>query len=190
MDKILANTFKGLINKSFDVKFTPQGKVTSVTGMDEIMKSIEQSNDNAMAKQMIAGLKQQFSDEAMKQTFEQSFNIYPGKPVNVGDSWNIKQSLNVSGTQTGTDTKYTLKSVNNNLAKVDVNSNISVNLSAVGAGGTLAGTMSGTMDVNVDTGLPVTSNITQDIKGNIEANGMNMPLAILSKIKYSMKGIN
>jgi hypothetical protein len=189
-EKMLANIFREVINKSFDVKFTPEGKVTSVTGVDEFIRSIEQNNDNAMAKQMSTTLKLQFSNEVMKQRIEQSFNIYSGKPVNVGDTWNIEQSLNVSGAQTGIDTRYTLKSVSNNLAKVDVSSDISVNIlfaGTEGAGGTFTGTIAGTIDVNVDTGLPVTSDIIQEIKGNIEGHGINIPMTILTKTKYSVK---
>jgi hypothetical protein len=190
MDKMLANTFKGLINKSFDIKFTPEGKVISATGMNEIVKGIEQSDNDAKTKQMVAGLKQQFSDETMKHTFEQSFNIYPGKPIKVGDSWNINQSLNISGAQTGIDTKYTLKSASNNLAKIDINSDISMDLSSIGVVRNVTGTMTGNIDVDVDTGLPVIGNAIQDIKGNVEANGMNMPISILMKVKYSVKGTN
>ncbi len=190
MDNMLGKIFSNLIGKPFTVTVAPDGSVNSVTGMEAIAEGMAQAvaTDGPIAAQMGASMKQQFSDASLKNSFEQSLKIYPANPVKVGDSWEAEQTLSISGMNTTTKTKYTLKEIKKNIAIIAVESTLNMK-PAAGMEGSLSGTQTGTMQVETKTGMPVSSEISQDIKGSIKTQGVDVLMEIYSKIKVLTKEI-
>lgn len=129
-----------------------------------------------MAQQMSPMLLQSFNDEAMKKMFEQSFNFYPQKAVKAGDSWTGNFSLAIAGISSDSKNTYTLKSIKNNTAVIDV---VSV------ASGDLAGNATGETTLDIKTGMPTSSVSTQTIK-NGKLNMQGVEITMDTETKSSM----
>lgn len=73
-EQTMRQVFGSLLNKQFEVVVQKDGTVKSVTGMDEVLSSMAEAigKNNPQSAMMVENLKQQFSDEAMKNNFEQS----------------------------------------------------------------------------------------------------------------------
>lgn len=180
IDGIMAKIFGSLINKSFDITILSDGTVSSVNGMDAIVEDMMTAiGSDMMSQQVAAGMKEQFSNEAMRTTFEQSFKIYPTSKIKPGESWTVDQETTSGGMDMLINTTYTLKSVTNNKATIVVASNIS------GMDGQLKGTQNGEMILDATTGMQDNSKMTQNIEGNISANGMEVGMNIESLITVS-----
>ena len=194
MDNNLSKMFSKMLNTSFMAVVAPDGSVKSVTGMDAISESMTNAltNDGQMAAQMGAQMKQQFSDEAMKKMFEQSFKIYPDNAVKKGDSWNMENAISTAANNmnmnTNIKTKYTLKEVSKNMATVAVEGEIEI-IFPENMEGRLAGTQTGTMIIDTKSGLPATSDVSQNMKGVIKAQGMEIQMEMTSKAKSSTKEV-
>lgn len=190
IDQMLSKMFDKMIGQSFMMVVAPDGSVKSITGMDAIGESMVGAiaSDGQMIAQLGAQMKQQFNDEAMKTTFEQSFKIYPADAVRVGNSWNIENTMSVNNMNTGVTTKYTLKSVSRNVANVAVESDIEMNPSE-GMEGKLSGKQTGTINVDTRTGLPVTGDFSQNIKGTVKAQGFDVQIEMVTQSKTSVKEV-
>ena len=188
MDKMLGKVFSTLIDKPFTVVFAPDGSVKSVTGMEAIIKDMLNavSGDGQLAAQLGAQMSQQFSDESMKNMFGQSFYSYPDKAVKIGDSWNVKNSFLMSGMNFNINANNTLKGINANMATIEVESDIDMDME----GGKLTGKQAGSIIVDTATGIPATSDISQNINGSIKAQGMDIQMEMITKTKTTAKVIN
>jgi len=187
MDKMLGNMFGALIGKPFIAVVAPDGSVKSVTGMDAIIEGMgSAAGGGQIAAQMGAQLKQQFSDAAMKNMFEQSFKIYPANAVKVGDSWNSE--LTMSNINSNIKSRYTLKEVSRNTATIAVESDIEMEM-GTGMEGKLTGTQTGTMVVDTKTGMSISGETTQNIKGDVKAQGFDVKMEMVTKSKTSIKEV-
>ena len=190
MDQMLSKMFSKMIGQSIMVVIAPNGSVKSVTGMDAIFENMINSVNSAgqPAAQMAAQLKQQFSDVAQKNSFEQLTRIYPPNAVKVGDSWNVENTMAVANMNSHTNMKYTLKEVKKNIATIAVEGDVEMT-PGMGVEGKLSGTQAGTMQVDTKTGLTVSGETTQNIKGTIKAQGMDVQMDMNMKGKLSIKEV-
>jgi len=86
----VAKMFEGMVGKKVTVTLDSQGKVSRITGVDEMIASMLQSA--GMDERAAEGLKQQFGDRIAEETFGQLL-IMPGKPVSRGDSWEVDKQV-------------------------------------------------------------------------------------------------
>ena len=167
MQSLMGGMFRGMKGKSFTMVMDREGKVSSVSGLEEVASGMagEMNVADDMRSTMQQAFAQQFNSEKMKDAF-QSYNIYPNKEVKVGDSW--ERTATMSGIEL--KSKYTVKSIEGN----------SVSLAMTGdvANPQLKGTQSGTLLVDKNTGLILKGDIEQHFTG---------PVTINSKVSYSGK---
>ena len=181
----LKTAFSGIIGKKFNMKVDTSGKILEVTGFDELLQSMiaGMSVDAEMAQAMEASLKNQFNPEKITETFSPMFNIYPGRPVKVGDSWERNYSLS-GPTAAKYTTTFTVKSFEGDKVLLDTKTKIE-QLKIDGEGEAmnlkLEGKQSGIMQVNLKNGLVIDSDLTQDFE---TSGGMKMTM----KSKIKMKG--
>jgi hypothetical protein len=190
MDKLFGKMLNGMLGSTIKMVFAPDGSVKSASGMEAIAENMSNAvaNDGQIAAQMAAQVKQQFSETAMKSSFEQSFKIYPDHPVRVGNKWNKESEMTVNNMNTAFKTNYILKNLNRNMANIAVDGNIEM-ISGAGMEGKLAGTQTGTIIVDSKTGLPVTGDMSQNIKGAISTQGMEVQMEMVNKAKSSIKEV-
>jgi hypothetical protein len=81
--------------KSFIMQVNGKGEVVSVSGLDKIGEAVlsEMNLPDEMKPMMQQNFKKQFNEDAVKQMFSQSFDIFPNRYVKVGDSWKRNTSL-------------------------------------------------------------------------------------------------
>lgn len=194
----LTASLSTLVGQSISAKITPAGTVKEVQGMDQLiarMISGMKIPNSAVKTQIESTLKSQFGEATFKELFSQSLDIYPTQPINVGDSWNKKVTIS-NGFPMVVETTYTLKAVKNNIATIDVTSQLKSNPNAPAlpiAGASfkqsLAGIQKGNMQIQLSTGMLTQSRLTQDISGKFQVQGlpgasqaMSWPVSIKSTI--------
>jgi len=177
MDKLIGNMLDCFIGKPIQVTLLQDGSVQSVSGYDAIMSEVQKilGSANAIQKQMANAFMQSFAEEGLKSSFEQMFKIYPDKEIKNGESWKIDLSLTLGAAMSSkVNNTYTLKSVSNDVALLDVASIMSFNMSGSDSG--INGDQKGEMKLNLKTGLPVQSKTEGTAKGKMTAQGIEITM--------------
>lgn len=122
-EETIAVLAKGL---SFDLRMTPDGKVTRVDGAEAVVDAIAESLqrpgvDREKSKQVV---EQQFSAESIKELFENLFAYVPSKPLAVGGEWQDTQ-FHTTGMPFKSEFTYRLTSMAEGTARIDYNASIS-----------------------------------------------------------------
>lgn len=177
-----------MVGKSFFMYLSPQGEVTKVEGMQDILNTI---GGEASTQQM---LKQQFSDSAFMHMMNVSLNIYPNKAIQPNENWQKDFKMPMAGMmEMELNNLYTLTDVVGKQANISVQSNIALSPLASGTLGNmdinLKGTQKGAVQVDTSTGLINASKIHQQISGDISAQGMKIPMTITSDITLTGKAL-
>lgn len=156
--KMIGEKLNQMIGKSYEEVVDDYGRV----------KSMDMSN-------LAQGLK-----VTGKLNAKDVYVMFPGHPVEVGDSWEatINPELNKNMT---IHVKYTLKSINGDEAVIGIDAKISASKVA-NANVTLAGVINGEATVNIRTGWTNKINVDQEIKMEAQANGMSIPMHISGTI--------
>jgi hypothetical protein len=104
--------FKIVKGKSFMMQVNENGEVVSVTGFDKIGEAVvnEANLPEEMKPMLRQNFQQRFNDDAVKQMFSQAFEIFPNKPVKIGDSW----TSNATVMKQDISTVYTVKNIKGN----------------------------------------------------------------------------
>lgn len=162
-----------MIGKSFTTTVAPNGSIVKVEGIEGLAPAGTPGMDA----------------EAMKQMMQTSFNIFPDKPVKVGESWTKTSDMNMQMMKMKMDTKYTLKKVDGDKATIEMDGKISTGAGTEVQGMKLDlnGTQTGTMEVEIATGQAVSGDIKQIIKGKMQAGGQEIPMDVTSEIKITGK---
>jgi len=183
-DKSSAEFLKSLMGVPVDIQLTQQGKVTSVSGVDKLVEKVDAVN-NPQFKQMFG---QQFSEKTFEKAFEQFASYLPGRPVAIGDTWNVATSLSNNGIDIINKMTLTLKQVNDNVATIEFTGTLTTpeggavtNIQGMDAKVSVTGTQTGTTQLDMKTGWIVRSEATQKFTQNIEVMGQTMPQQVETK---------
>jgi hypothetical protein len=188
----LGPMFKALVNKPFEMVMTKKGKVESIKGLVQLLESMIDTFDDSVpesARQQIAQqFGSQFSDEAFKSQFEQSLGYFSDEPVAVGDSWNTKTQTNASNFVISIDLNSTLKSIEDNIASIDLDGTVSTpegfeqDINGTKTKISLKGDYKGTLKLDKNTGWVIVSDIKMNFNGEVEIQGIKVPLYAASTI--------
>jgi hypothetical protein len=175
---------KDLLNRKLTVTYNNQGKVLDIKGFEGIASSgseVFQGGEEA-------------SKQGIKQIIEQITGFYPGKTVNVGDTWASEQSGEMANIMQATSKiNYSYKGKQGNNQALDVKGSVQLtplsNQPALqGAQFNLKGTYTGQATMDASTGMIVDHPYEQNISGNIEVQGMSIPFNLVGKGRiYSQK---
>lgn len=176
----LGQIFGAIKGGRFGFTINEKGKVGNVTGIQEMIEhAVASINDPSASTALTAGLSKSFDENQFKQNLEQSFGIYPDKPVKPGDSWHKTMTMNNAGILMKMDNTYTLESVDNNNANVKMSSKISSGSDSaklVGMNMDMNGTMEGTMQFDIVSGMPVKGLSTMQMNMKVKSQGTEMPM--------------
>ncbi len=164
----------------FAFTMNKDGKIGSVTGMDELI-----NNMNAAGASSMQGMANAFSEENFKNNLQQSFGFYPAKPVKLGDTWTTTTTTNSNGAEMTMNNTYVLESVSGDIANVKVNSTLSAPASA--QIDSIGGTTTGIMQFDTKTGIPVSGDLETKMDLEINANGQSIPMKMDIKMKVTSK---
>jgi Family of unknown function (DUF6263) len=156
--------FAALKGKSFMMQVNEKGEIISVSGLDKIGEALVSAVNlpDEMKQKMLQGFKGQFSEDAVKQMFSQSFNIFPNKFVSIGDSWQ-KRTASSAPIDLEATTTYTVKNIKNNLIYLTSNSKLRGDNNSTG-------TETGKLIVDAKTGLVTEASFEQKLNGKVQIN--------------------
>jgi len=184
-DKSLGDVFKSLTEVPIDIQLSQTGKVLSVTGIDKLSEKLN-AISNPQFKQMFS---QQFSEKAIKTTFEQMSSYFPDKPVTIGDNWDVTINLNTNGLDLISKMNLTLKEIKDNIATLDCTGTLAtpeggsvLQIQGMDATVTVKGNQTGTIRLDIKTGWIVGMELTQTSTQNIEVMGQAMQQQMETKI--------
>jgi len=192
MSKVLA----GLTEKKFDAKITEKGMVEEVMGLEELVKTATtgMAGGPAMAQQIASS----FGDDGLAKNLELTTDIFPEKSVKVGNSW-TKEQFTSTGLPIVAATTYTLESVENGTAIVNVVSqlstdpnNASTEMQGMQATQYYEGERKGSLNIDVASGWVTSGTLKDDIVGSITIapnaqvpDGMTIPIEMTNTITIS-----
>ena len=185
-----AEGFAAVVGTGFSMKIGSDGEILKIEGLDEMLDQIlsELNLPDAEMRQAVElTMRQQYSEQALKDQLGNLLFDFPEGSLQVGDSWNSTQESNVM-LPIIAETTYTLLDFDENTALIEVRSEIRT---GEGEGGmdfglfafdfTISGTQEGTIQVDLNTGL-ANSVIDQILLGEmtvvIEGEEVSVPLNI------------
>ena len=168
MSDPMAAVSSALVGQSFTMTLAPNGRVTSVSGLDDMAASILASVElpNAMKTTLRESMQQQFGDAAMQNMMSQAFVALPSTDIAVGESWTADATVMGALTRT----TLTLATVDDGIATITVAGSMEVAPDEEEPGGmafvsydALTGSQSGTYRLDVATGVLLRADITSDM---------------------------
>jgi len=169
-----------LIGKDFLMKITPLGRIRKVTGIEaeatRILEGIHQLEQphNAFLR---AFLKNQFTDQAIREAIGVMFANYPDHPVAIGDSWTGRSVISKHNAMI-IESTWTLKDRREGRSVIEVDSRILINPEALPLEigqmkltQEVTGEMKGTLELNEATGWIMSSSMDQQYSGEIKIEG-------------------
>ena len=184
-DSAIKKSNNSVIGKTITVNLSKDNEITNISGLDELMNS---QTDDSASKEM---MKKMFSKDQVNNLFGMMFSMYPKKPVKIGDSWNGNTTTNIAGMDIKIDIKYTLLSVKNGLAEIDVNGSVSGGGEMIkessGMKMDMSGTQKGTLTIRMDNGYPHSGSYKMDMKAEMQMMGQKIPMTV--KLNHTMKGM-
>ena len=190
-----AEGFAAVVGTGFSMKIGSDGEILEIEGLDEMLDQILSGlnlPDAEMRQAFELTMRQQYSEQAMKEQLGNLLFDFPEGSLQVGDSWSFTQESNAILPVVAENT-YTLLDFDENTALIEVRSEIRT---GTGEGGidfglidfdfTITGTQEGTIQVDLNTGL-ANSVIDQILMGEmtliVEGEQVSVPLSILQTVQ-------
>ncbi len=154
------------------------GKIVQVEQNDSLFASIKDS----LQKQIVNEL---FSAENLNGTLSMYFNLYPEKPVSIGESWTNKLEMKVSSLKLSMKFNYTLKSINEGIAEISFTATSDdkgkMEMNGVEIPVSFKGQQNGTYFVKLDEGVLQSGSASSDFDMSISMAGMELPMKMKAK---------
>jgi hypothetical protein len=173
--------YGAVVGSELGVRMGKKGRIIELRGVDTMLdKMIEDLDlpDSPAKNEMIAAMRSQFGEDALRQALEQITGFYPESPVNTGDKWTSEKLVSTGFPMKVVD-NYTLRSRKNGVADIDISSEITsspdsagVQMGPVSIFYDIAGSHSGSIEVDESTGLPIKSEIDMSLSGTVRASGI------------------
>jgi hypothetical protein len=176
---VMNRVVSGIVGKKFTIKVDEEGKVLEVVGFERMMTDMVDSMHlpEEAREKAVASMRDQFSDQNLKDQFAQIFNIFPNKAIKVGDTW--EKSYVTGGKMASKNTTtYKVKDIEGNNISLVTNSVIS---SPTEGGQQITGTTTGNLIVDSKTGLMISGDMDQDM--TMSTQGQKVDIKGKMKIK-------
>ncbi len=188
-----------LLHQSYVVRLTPRGRVLDVNGVEQMKETIQkkapvEALDNRIGRVTACFLQKQ----GVKEFTELLLAVYPDQPVEPGQSWSDKNTLQ-AGWGRIEDTKWTLQKSEAGVALISTTSTVVADPRTQAAEARegirvkydLSGTHEGTIRIVEATGLIQMAQSLQQFKGQVRFGyppqpEMTMPLTLEAKTTTEM----
>ena len=195
----MSQIFAAMTKRKFDADIDLKGNIKEVKGLEEIITDATSpmgEQASMINEQISAG----FGDSGLAKNLGMFTAIMPEGTVKEGSTWTNEQ-FTASGLPLILRNTFTLKSITDGMATIEVKAVISVDpanstqeLQGMKASYFLEGNRTGTMQMEVKTGFVTSANIDDEIVGsiNLESSpqmpeGMTIPIEMNSNTKLSSK---
>ena len=172
-DDLNAEALAVFVGKKVDVVLTPHGKIQALTGADKIVAAVVESTGlpAAIRGNIDRQLIQRFGEHAIRANLEQLTAIFPERPVEVGETWEVeqKQVLNRGELLTGKATS-TFKSAVGGKVTLEIKGGLKTEPGAPGpepdSTVSLDGTYTGTIEIDQASGWISAGDIRKQVRGS------------------------
>lgn len=192
--------FAALVGQSFTMVVTPRGHVREVGGVSAMLEHVIEALDlpeGPMKEAMVARLKRQFGDQALKEVMGNMMVTYPAAPVGIGDTWPHRVTL-TRGFPMTMDHTLTLKGREGGLATLAVRTKVEpdtgappLQLGPMKMTYSLSGTQEGTIQVDKAAGRTRRGTMKQRFTGSVGISGMpgieggqTWPISVESTVRF------
>jgi hypothetical protein len=191
LEKMLGTLKEATITATVD----SSGTIIAVSGYEELgAKLIETiySADPTVKRSAYLQFEKVVGDGIVKQNMEQFFMFFPDSAIHVGDTWNIS-SRQKGELPMNVNTRYTLESINDNIAIITAQAKLKSDggaSSIVGYSNAVAeleGTQEGQLQVDMQSGMLISSETDSEIGGSIQLMGREIPLTVRNSIRLKGK---
>lgn len=161
---MVANMFKAMKGKSFTMKVDPKGGISDVKGFEAIGEAIvkEIQVPEGAKPGLLQNFRNQFNEKTARESFAGSFEIFPDKPVKVGDSWKRSSNTTIGAAQKMVTT-YTVKEIKGNRVTLDARSDVTLKDST-------SGSQNARLIVDATTGLVTLGTFDQKMAGRMKVS--------------------
>jgi hypothetical protein len=185
MDSILRKSMEPIKGKSASIVINEKNEVVEVRGFDSLMMQDDMSEITR------AQMERLFSKDQMNKTFGMMFQMYPDKPVKVGETWVKQLEVEVASAKIKMDVEYKLASVKDGVAHLDMNGKISGkgSFNEAGTQGVevdMKGNQDGKISIGLEDGYVKDGDYKMDVDAAMEMMGQKMPIKL--KAKYLIQG--
>ncbi len=180
-----------LINHNFDVEFNNLGKLRMISDFNAIFDEDFSSADvfdNTNFEVIKQQMKEQFSNNTFENTMRFFQYCYQKDSVLVGDSWMVSDSI-YPNFGILSDMTYTLKEVKNNIALIDIKSNLrkdpnfkGIDMNSMHLKFNLEGQQEGLVLLDMETGWIRKMSIAQKLAGKMTVFFID-PQGVIIKIR-------
>jgi hypothetical protein len=191
-----SKVFAMLADKKFKALISEKGLVQEVNGLDEMVDKATEGLPGGEA--ILEMVKNSIGIDGFTKNLEMTTDIFPEGKVKVGDSWSKEQFVSV-GLPIISKSTYTLKSINDGVAIIDVSAtfstdpnNATTNLQGLEATQFFEGTRSGSLMVDAATGWINSGELKDNIAGSMTIapgpqvpDGMTVPIEVTNTVKLS-----
>ncbi|MBO3700020.1 DUF6263 family protein [Roseivirga sp. E12] len=164
--------------KSYTVEMNRLGKVLNVAGGSEMREAMKSEFSNAgmgaIADQMLASL----TDDLLMNSMTSQMGIYDEVK---GDNWTVATASVVNNIPVELVNNFRWDDDKTILAEAKIDMNGTMETMGTQVKSAMAGDQQTIIDLDVATGMPTKVQAVQTVKGNIEAQGLTIPMTIVSE---------
>ena len=186
MNERMKDVAAAMVGKKITIVLDSLNRIVESQGLTEILTADSMMSE--MQRDVVAKL---FDKDQLNQAFGQMFQMYPDKPVQVGDSWTRDLDIAMGGVKMKAKMTYELKSVSDNVAAISINGVIdgegAMNSVGTDMKMTMKGSQEGETKLDVGSGYMQSASVNGDIKANANAAGVKIPMTIKMKVITSGK---
>lgn len=197
---VTVTALAALVGQSYAVTVDPRGRIVQVAGAQKMLDGILAHlnvSDGVLHVAVEKMIRQQLSEQNLKQSLRDVFAPFPNHPVAIGDSW-TRKSIVTQGFAINVETTYVLKSHEDGIAVVSVAGKVAtsaeamMDLGAVKMDYDLKGEQTGSLEIQESTGWARQASISQTLAGKAILRGPNVdrqiiPMTIRSQVKSEEK---
>lgn len=182
-----SKVFNTILNNPVKMVLAKTGDILKVQGGDSLVSKMARASgleDEFSINMMKKSLENEFGSEALSNSYKQMTFIYPDKKVNVDDKWE-----NVYNGKLKTTNVWTLKSIEDNKAKISGKAAVLMDVTDANTVMKLSGTQTTTLTADINTGFIINmlvEGISTGISTMTQMGGQEIPTTIKSKITYQL----
>ncbi len=182
-----SKVFNTILNNPVKMVLEKNGNILKVQGGDSLVSKMARASgleDEFSINMMKKSLENEFGSEALSNSYKQMTFIYPDKKVNVNDKWE-----NVYNGKLKTTNVWTLKSIEENKAKISGKAKVLMDVTDANTVMKLSGTQTTTLTADTNTGFikhMLVEGLSTGVSTMKQMGGQEIPTTIKSKITYQL----
>ena len=176
-------TMKAITGVEYSFTMNKSGNILEVTGTEAAQAHVKEVLEGTAMAQAIGQISAAFTEESLSSNLDTKFNIYPESP---SSEWVKEKNLTLNSMPVSLRAEYSLTG-----NKVSMDGTMTISGQGIFNGMQLdmdmEGNQNGTYEINKESGAVLSSESEAEITGSVSAQGMTIPMVIVSTTKITMK---